>query len=215
MRFFYSFIFVLCFSGMAGAIENGSFEDGFTGWEVSGYSWETAPIFVANFRSAETGVTVEPVDGSNVAVLKSGDAIFHSAQYTEMSQEITFEAGDVLSGSYFFATNDYLRWNDFAKVTLEPLSIEGDILTLAYKDVAAVGDYCSMTGWGTFEQKFDISNAGKYKLTFRVEDFEDYLWSSYLVIDDVKVTSVPEPITMCLFALGGAALARMRKTVAR
>ncbi|OHB55316.1 MAG: hypothetical protein A2Y07_07375 [Planctomycetes bacterium GWF2_50_10] len=214
MRYIYTFVVMLCVTGMAGAVENGSFEDGLTDWEVSGYSAETAPQFTANFRNPEIGVTVEPVDGLNLAVLKSGDSYNRSFKFSQISQMMTFETGDILSGSYFFATSDYLRWDDFATVTLVPLSEDGGLteILLAHKDVAAVGDFGSMDGWDTFEQKFDLSNAGTYTLNFRVEDFEDYLWSSYLVIDDVKVTSVPEPATMCLFALGGVALGRRQKT---
>lgn len=134
-----------------------------------------------------------PYHGSKFIVLSTGDlglpsdpAISSSTIY----QTITFEAGQRLSGAFFFGTCDFIQYNDYGKIYLEPVdpnhSWPTDIV-LAYSDVLIVGDYKSTNQWVPFTYDFTESTAGTYRLVCTVRDMLDTIYKSYLAVDGLKV----------------------------
>ncbi len=109
-----------------------------------------------------------------------------------LQQTLTVQAGDSLSFDWTFASNEdpLTGMNDYAFVLI------GDVLTVL-GDVAggATGQHFS----------YAFSSAGNVKLVFGVVDINDYVGTSRLGIDAVRVEasqSVPEPGTLAL-GLGG------------
>ena len=109
-----------------------------------------------------------------------------------LRQTLTVQAGDSLSFDWTFASNEdpLTGMNDYAFVLI------GDVLTVL-GDVAggATGQHFS----------YAFSSAGNVKLVFGVVDINDYVGTSRLGIDAVRVEasqSVPEPGTLAL-GLGG------------
>jgi hypothetical protein len=105
----------------AGAIINGDFDAGLSGWTTFG------------------NVSVVNVGGDNVAQLMAGVS---DNVYTTLSQTVHLDAGDVLTGNAIFYAIDALPFNDDAFV-----SINGS--NLFYASVATVGDYGN-SGWVGF-----------------------------------------------------------------
>jgi hypothetical protein len=189
-------------------IINGSFEDDINGWSVSGYNASIVSTFTANFDPYASAVTIGPVDGDKFAVLKSGGGD-PSTNYTQITQLITVLQDQTISGSFFFATSDYLQWNDAASIYLLPErdSSLSEIL-LASKDVAAVGNYGSMKDWEQFSHQFTAAEAGTYELVVEVHDLLDCILSSYIAVDNLKLEPAPEPCTLALLALGSLVFVR-------
>lgn len=116
-----------------------------------------------------------------------------------LRQTLTVQAGDSLSFDWTFASNEdpLTGMNDYAFVLI------GDVLTVL-GDVAggATGQHFS----------YAFSSAGNVKLVFGVVDINDYVGTSRLGIDAVRVEasqSVPEPGTLAL-GLGGLLLGAAR-----
>ena len=136
-----------------------------------------------------------PFDGSKFVVLSTGDLGFESDQnitHGTITQRVTFQAGQRISGAYFFGTCDFLQYNDYGKIFLIPedpnMGLPSEI-TLAYCDVQTVGDYQSTIEWKPFFYDFTEQTAGTYDLICTVEDVEDTIYKSYLAIDGLQVCS--------------------------
>lgn len=235
----------LCFSALAGAtsIINGNFDQGLTGWNVWGYA-------------ATVGAPGEPQaylvngvpNGSWDAGALGGVAstalpmMKHAAPYVDLPggatatardpsyiwQQITVDAGDVLSFRYTFqgemgcpAGIQY----DWAFMSLgvdvfSPLCgggtpTSGPVLDLALREATPTpGSYPATYAFGPtywdFSHVFD--SAGSFTLAFAVVDGVDGdpTVNSGLLIDDVRITRIPEPPTLALLglALGGVVLRR-------
>jgi hypothetical protein len=182
-------------SGVADAssITNGGFETGdFTGWNTAGTG---SPIVV-------TGTTGHPLGGPgfpNVYGPTEGTYFVELIATTRMSQIVSWNAWDTLTFDWAFAAWDYLPFNDRArfKIDDEANSVE-TIYTLA--NVSTVGDYQD-TGWQSFSHIF--TTAGSGRIIFRsVNGGGDEFEESSLLVDNVKMASVPEPATMALFGIG-------------
>jgi len=145
-----------------------------------------------------------PVDGHFFVLLSSGNG----SVYAELTQVIDVNAGQTITGAYFFATSDYIDsgrpgyWFDWATITLEdPCSVHPDIL-LAKKDVNDVASYGSMERWGIFSHDVNEAEAGRYKLVLFISNFGDENLASYLAVDALRVvTGTPEPL--CIYQLAG------------
>jgi hypothetical protein len=191
-------------------IINGSFEDDLNGWSVSGYNASIVSTFTASFDPFGSPVTIGPVDGAKFAVLKSGGGD-PSTNFTQITQLVTVFQNETISGSFFFATSDYLQWNDAASVYLAPErdSSLSQIL-LASKDVAAVGNYGSMKDWELFSHQFTAAEAGTYELVVEVHDLLDCILASYIAVDNLKLQPAPEPCSLALLALGSLVFIRRK-----
>ncbi|MDD5457895.1 MAG: hypothetical protein PHF37_00660 [Phycisphaerae bacterium] len=203
------FVVTLAFTGICGQILSGSFEeDPNMMWYPNG-PWDASggtPEILQTYTHARSNpqVTINAVDGQNFVMLKTGGRT-ETTYYSQLTQVIDVNAGESITGVYFFATDDWLPvWNDFATIKLipaDPCSGLTEIL-LAYKDVNSVGSYNSMENWGRFSHAFDSNEAGTYVLTLRVEDVSDYKISSYLAVDALKIIEGP-PEPWCTYKLAG------------
>lgn len=156
-------------------IANGNFDSGLAGWNTEG------------------NVTVE--DG--YAVLNTFDgidtSIYGGTNGSILSQTVNALAGDVISFSYNFNTDDYLPYNDFSLVA-------GDAQFLL-ANVATVGEGGS-SGWNNFSftALSDFTD-----LKFIVSNDTDTAFNSTLYIDNISsgsVSAVPVPAAVWLFGSG-------------
>ena len=114
------------------SVTNGSFETGdFSGWNVSipeggsaqvVASHDAVPYMYPFFYS--------PVEGSTFALLKTDGP----NSYTSISQTITAQAGDKISGWAFFDSGDYYPYDDNAQVL-----VKSAVTTLSEFMVTVVG----------------------------------------------------------------------------
>ncbi len=126
---------------------------------------------------------ITPYDGNSFILLSTGN-MEPDPPYSEISQTVTFSAGQKLSGYYFFGTYDYLDFNDYAQIILET-SLDSNLpdIIVAEVSVSEVGDFNSTDGWQYFEHIFTQEDAGTYDLVFTVVDIGDNIYPSFLAAD--------------------------------
>jgi hypothetical protein len=202
-------LFILCVFWVcqaAGEPNNGNFEK-FLYNELTGYNepndWNTVNFvtvekgFLPNlFAGAKSNwripldVTFPAFKGENLLVLSSGDS---SVGYGKAWQPISISEGDKLVGVYFFGACDYLNWNDWAEIKLEP-RYDANLSTIMveYTDIAMLGSYGSFTGWEKFEYTFSPEEAGDYNLVLLVCDRDDTQLESYLLVDNIVLCKYNE-----------------------
>lgn len=129
--------------------------------------------------------------------------------------QITFsaDANDVLELDYDFLTNDASRdpftYTDFAWYYLDRPSGPGDDGVLAHTNQGGFTsfggpDYTDHTGLQTFT--LTLAQTGTYTITLGVNEVQDSLAESALVIDWIRLVKGPEPGTFGLLAAGLGAL---------
>ncbi|HIK03605.1 MAG TPA: PEP-CTERM sorting domain-containing protein [Trichormus sp. M33_DOE_039] len=199
---------------------NGSFEDGFNWWTTTGqttvedssFGVEPADInyqAVLETLQDETGINSSALE--EFLELSSGDLTSLGAvEGSAIKQTITVNAGDVLTFSWNFLTDDDSgdqNYNDFAFFSLSnvnQLANTYDATILSFSDLA------QQTGYQSYSYNF--TTAGTYTLGFGVVDVGDTTVNSALLVDNVKLTPVPEPTTMLgiLMGMGFGYAAKMR-----
>ena len=194
---------------------NGDFEAGMNNWDPNGHESEclTTSSHLYGYDSITREpiyTTIYPIDGQHFVMLKTGSGCVGDTNksWTQLTQLISVNEGQSITGSYFFATDDWVPpWNDIATIYLsspEPNSITGlyDIeILLARRDVNSVGSYFSMEDWERFSHTFGSSEAGDYMLVLRVEDAVDCAYASYLAVDALYI--VDQPMVTCAYKLAG------------
>ncbi len=182
---------VLPLSGIATAtivLTNGSFETGnLAGW--SSVTDQTPPTVVSGFTSFGGEITYSATDGINFAELWAT---------SEITQNISWAAGDYISFDWAFSAQDYLPFNDFA--WFDPG--DGSSPT-TLSNIAAVGDF-GETDWAN--HTYTYSSAGTGGISWGVTNGEDNVWNSSLLVDNVVTIPNPEPATIILLGIGLAGL---------
>ncbi|MFI4912525.1 MAG: hypothetical protein ACIAQZ_12740 [Sedimentisphaeraceae bacterium JB056] len=169
-----------------------------TGWITENYAM-VHDTFTPVFERGQSVTwsfpdsTVTPAEGESFLVISTGDiGVDTASTYGLAKQLCTFEEGQTLHGKYFFGTGDYLGWNDYAEIWLAPYDPNVSRgITIQSVDVSIVGDYQSTDGWQTFSHTFTAQDAGDYYIIFGVYDKQDAIYKSYLMIDDVKCSTLP------------------------
>jgi hypothetical protein len=220
--FLFATIGILTFASAlsAGSISNPGFEsvdvgpefDTPSGWDIENYA-AAVTGFIPNEYSGDKSMWKIPLDeeltpyeGSRFVLLSSGDS---SVQHGKISQQITVEAGDIITGAYFFGTCDYVPWDDYAEIKLVAVGAGLTDIVLVRISVADVGDYGSTDGWVTFQSDaFTDLNSGSYILECSVADTADMQLESYLAVDALHI--IPEPATVMLFVSGFCLLRRKK-----
>lgn len=204
-----------------GVVLNGSFETGnFTDWTTAG-----------DTSVQDSGFGVTPTDGNYQAALQTlADTTGVSASNLEsflglssgtltnsgategsaIQQTIGANTGDVLSFDYNFLTDEVpgnSDFNDFAFFTLNNnfISLADTLSPELFSP--SFSSFAAETGYQSFSYTF--TNSGTYTLGFGVVDVDntgggDTGVNSGLLVDNVKTTPVPEPMTIfgSLAALG-------------
>jgi hypothetical protein len=141
-------------------------------------------------------VGLSPFEGDYFLVLSNGD-MPGEPSYAKVWQTIAVEAGNKLTGAYFFGTCDYLPYNDFADIRLIPLPDDSNLseISIVYISVEDVCNYGSLSGWTRFEKTFTADEAGTYDLIIRVSDYgEDIYWDSYFAVDGLVLCRYPSGV---------------------
>jgi len=171
-----SFMLAVASPLWAGHITNPSFEtEDTSGWD------ETIPggasISVVSSYDEPDGPkrSYSPVHGDWFALLKTDGAGSH----TTLSQDVSLEAGDVLSGWAAFDANEVVPYNDAAAVRILDSS-DGLVATPWSASVSTVGDYGS-TPWQSW--KWTATAADTYTLEYRVVNSGDSSNDSHAMFD--------------------------------
>jgi hypothetical protein len=126
----------------------------------------------------------------------------------------TLNVGDVVSFSYNFLTADGLH-QDFAFAVLLNTATQATTSILLANALTtplpgtggnASSPFNAGTGYLT-SAGFTIAAAGNYQISFGVIDANNNQLGSGLLLDNITVTSVPEPSTLALAGLGALGVA--------
>jgi hypothetical protein len=221
-------------------IPNGGFETGLTGWLATGdvSTQGSAPhglqqLWLTTAHASEaddfplsggalnrsgtsaaavgTATGLETALGLAIGALDPDSANgIQAYEGSVVTRFVTANAGDVLSFSWNFGTTDTL--NDYAF-----LVIDGQVTTLAQFDQATQATTFLGNSFETGVANYSIAflSSGTHRIGFGVVDVGDFSATSTLAIDNVQITSVPEPGTLALMLAGSATLwARRRRGTA-
>lgn len=202
-------------------IIDGGFESGFNGWSTLGFStiqssaFGSGPTEGIHQAFLETGddttsathasldiffgFEVGLLDGISTAGVESGSAI---------KQSFTANAGDSLSFDWNFLTNDDITapdsaFNDIAFFSLNSIPIKLADLFSSFTISSTTFNFES----GFHTSTIGIQSAGIHTIGFGVANVGDQLINSGLLVDNVKITAVPEPSSLILSIIGGLPIA--------
>jgi hypothetical protein len=182
-----------------------------TGWQHENYT-AVVSQFVPLVQPGRGGVNhwrinpnigLFPFEGNYFLILSTGN-IAPDPNYAKVWQNIDIEAGDKLTGVYFFGTRDYVntapeyypRFNDWADIKLKPTDSNLQGINLVHVTVENMGsfdygDNGSMSGWKRFEYTFDTNQAGNYDLVISVSDYLDNEYDTYFAVDGLVLCQNP------------------------
>ncbi|MHC4287729.1 MAG: hypothetical protein ACYSSJ_05435 [Planctomycetota bacterium] len=149
----------------------------------------------------------KPFEGDSFVLLSTGgfgNVGADTVEGAKISQEIFLDVEDTVLGTYFFGTEDYSPYIDWATIYIQPKENDdpNERILLAYCDVDIVGSYLSTLGhpesitggWVPFSYTIiDANYAGSYYLQCEVVDTTDKKISSYLAVDGLRVCSGKKP----------------------
>jgi hypothetical protein len=214
----------LCVAGATpafAAVNNGSFNDGLTGWQtigdVSVQGAAKRAVLTTAYLDGDangdeffnhSGVSAVDVnDLAGFAGVNVGDLDVNGVAYegSGIRQVLNVAAGDSLSLDFWFGltsqSGDVTGFQDLAFVAINGLVVQ----TFSLGVVPSVGQF-----------SYQFLTGGPVTLAFGIVDINDYAGVSEFRLDNISVTAVPEPetIAMLLAGLGviGATVRRRRAT---
>ncbi len=170
-----------------------------TGWQCENYT-SVVGKFIPNPESGATThwrintiAGLPPFEGEHFLVLSTGNMPRQAAVGSaRVWQDIAVEAGDMLTGVYFYGTCDYIssfpNFNDWADIQLIHSTDPNKNVPAVHVTTKDVGSYgsnenSSMSGWKKFAYFFDANHTGNYTLVIDVNDFSDLAYESYIAVD--------------------------------
>jgi len=179
--------------------QNPSYENGLTGWTTNDPSRVNAVTSHTASDGIGNSVMMLPTHGNYFALIEAGE---YATSLT--SSGFTVGLGEKVSFDWFFDAVDYSPFNDFGSYALSVFVSGVPIVANILADVAAVGNF-GLTGWNKYS--FMSPLAGKMSLSFYSHNWDDFLLSSYvgvdnIIIGDKKIPEVSEPAMLILFAAG-------------
>lgn len=176
-----------------------------TGWKSNNYTNTVSRLEmdlinwrVFNWNSNIVANGLDPYEGGYLVLLSTGNVEPDRIRYAKLSQEITIQKGERISGVFFFGACDYLPFDDYAEIRLMPdpntMPDPNNIITLVSISITTLGmgDYASTDGWEYFEYVFSQQEAGKYTLVIGVYDDIDLIYNSYLAVDALSLCQAPD-----------------------
>ena len=169
--------------------------------------------------SLNTSLGLPP--GTIQAVAPAGQIAIEGSGYS-FTLPSTLNVGDVVSFSYNFLTADGLH-QDYAFAVLLNTATQATTSILLANALTtplpgnggdATSRFSASTNYLT-SAGFTIATAGNYQISFGVIDVSNNQLGSGLLLDNIRVTPVPEPSTLALAGLGVlgmAGLIRRRRT---
>ena len=205
-------------------VVNGGFETG----DLSGWS----SIGAVTIEDASLGFT--PQEGTRYGLIQSHEPLSTSAsvsnlesffgltlgtiqglssepvlQGSGLAQTVSVSAGDILTFSFNFATNNDVipddLFNDFSFFSAAP-SVTKIADTFSSFGPSPSPFFAVATGFQSISYTFPTS--GDFTIGFGVVDVGDQFFNSAIVLDSVSISTVvgpavPEPSSMAVFAIGG------------
>jgi hypothetical protein len=212
---------------------NGSFDTGdFSGWTVSiptNFSSlgplvaAGSAVVVSSWQGYGMTSPILPANGNYLAAVGSAaNAWYPSDQIynISLSQSISLNLGDTLSGLSSFYNGDWLS-QDSASVRI--YDSQGNLISTPWYELsgeAPLGTptvpYDTASPWTSWSWQAPAD--GTYTLVLEVTTGGDDNYASYGLFDDIGVnaspndlTSVPEPSTTALFAIASLCLVALRR----
>ncbi|MEM7595020.1 MAG: hypothetical protein AAF383_26565 [Cyanobacteria bacterium P01_A01_bin.83] len=192
------------FTLAVGSVENGSFETGdFQGWNTIGdtsIETEDLGIFLPDGThqalitngDSDAGGSVVDTDLEEFLDLASGafdDLVASDAfEGSAIKQNLSLEAGDVVSFDWNFLTNENTpddTFNDTAFLNFGGFTFELADTGANFVDASRVDEFEEQTDTQTLT--FRVNTAGTYTIGFGVIDVGDAIVNSALAIDDVAI----------------------------
>jgi hypothetical protein len=219
--------------GSALAIQNGSFESGFTSWQtfnltyILDASYGIAPSNGSYYAQA-LAQSADPYNAAGVeAFLGVSDSTLQAIKsgYTDFTegsafkQTFTANAGDKISFDWKFTTEEeIIAPYDFSFYTLNN-GVNTSAFALGDTNIDSgymVSDPMEYETIGWRRVTITIPTTGIYTLGFGAMQAEDNLTSSALLIDNVtQTTAVPEPSTFLLLGAGMSGIVLLRRKARR
>ena len=182
----------LTLSGAASAatlLQNGSFENGTTGWTTG-----TGPG--VELHDGTTGPTIAPQDGSYYAEL---DSTANSSMYQMLS---------LTTGKYLLSF-----WYSPASTNMNSNGIGYWLSGITNGSVSSYTPGAAIGSWLLVELEFVVTKAVPFRLTFDAPGTSD---GSGGLLDNIQIASIPVPASgaALLAGLGGLAALRRRRKAA-
>jgi PEP-CTERM motif len=194
MRVFLTVLFATAMaagSATAARFQNGGFEDGFdgfAGWTMDPGLVQNPGVFVHRDEN-DLPTVFDPVSGFYMASLQAD-----AADDPIMLSQTFDTVGGNFSGWVAFLGQDTQA--DFGFVRL--LSGDVEVARLFDAGIAGLGAY-NYTPWTKFSTTL---GAGTYTIQAAVVNAGDGFNPSFLLLDDVRMTNVPEPAAWALMLVG-------------
>ncbi len=189
---------VLSTSGLANAgLINGGFENDLAGWTFNSSS---STSVVSNHEN------LLPTEGDYFLKLIGDTSGGANNVNNTVSQTFNLNSGGTIQGFASFDWNDYSPFYDYAAV--EIYNSNDILLNVLWTETGFGLPNYANTPWS--EWSFTADNSGEYTIVFSSSNTEDSINSSIALFDGASITSVPEPSTLAIFALGIMGLASRR-----
>jgi hypothetical protein len=202
-------------AGLHADFVNGGFETGdFSSWATSGDASVVGSVGsisppegtkqarMTNGPGSSSAADLETFLGLSSGTL-SGLGNGTATEGSAIKQTVTADVGDTLTFRWNFLTAESTPgdpYNDFAFVSIVPGSTSTLANTHSSFTTTDAPGFNSMTGYQTFT--FTFTSSGSFTVGVGVVDVQDTSTNSGLLVDDFRLSPVPEPSSLVLLSAG-------------